>query len=275
MAVPVGPVPKAVPAVRVSPGTRTVRKIGFLGSHTATLKHAPWLDQSWELWGHGSAIGYYGRSLDRYFDLHGPERWSMNAKKKGSYLVWLGRNTVPIYMQERYTEIPASIRYPRERILMEYGSPRPYFTNHLAWMLALALSEGVTTIGLFGINYGHSTEYAKQRGCAEYWLGRASALGVHVVLPTECTLLRDPAPLYGYESHDDTGRLVEAYRVPVTDPRGMPKAPTERPAIPPPELADEIAADEAERPEWAKVFMLPTLAQVRVAAKGNGETHGQ
>lgn len=195
----------------------------------------------------------------------------MNAKKKGKYVSWLKSNVIPIYMQEKYKEIPASIRYPKERILMEYGGIRRYFANHLAWMIALAFSEGVTTIGLFGINYGARSEWELQRGCAEYWLGRAEERGVQLLLPDECTLLAQPKGLYGYESHDHTGTLVPEYRSSRPD---LPSPVLNMKAIPPPELAAEIAADEAQRPEWAKWMMQPNPEAVAAIAKGNGETHG-
>lgn len=161
---------------------------------------------------------------------------------------------------------------------MEYGQPRAYFTNHLAWMMALAFSEGVTTIGLFGINYGHETEYATQRGCAEYWLGRAAERGIHLVIPEACTLLAEPKSLYGYDSHDEKGTLKAEYQ-----PREipLPKLPTDMPAIPPEEIRQEMTEEELERPDWAKQWresfadLIPQAAQnaaITAASKGNG--HG-
>jgi hypothetical protein len=35
--------------------------------------------------------------------------------------------------------------------------------------------------------------------------------GGHVILPPGCTLLNDPAELYGYESHDKDGKLIQNY----------------------------------------------------------------
>lgn len=271
MSVPLGPPVRAASVLAASPGVRTNRKVGFLGSNSASLTFTPWLDQSWELWGHGSSVAWYRRPLDRYFDLHSPTRWGINGKKKGDYLKWLKGNTVPIFMQEKYPEVPASVRYPKERILMEYGQPRRYFTNHIAWMMALAFSEGVTTIGLFGINYGHHTEYETQRGCAEYWLGRAAERGINLIIPEECTLLSVPKSLYGYDSHDENGTLKEEYRPKSTY---VPVAPTNRPAIPPPELAEEIAAEEKQRPQWAKDWMAQMKAPGAFGVPGNGETHG-
>lgn len=162
-------------------------------------------------------------------------------------------------MQQRYPEVPASIAYPKRRILQEFGYPRPYFTNHAAWIIALALSEGVSVIGLWGINYGIRTEYQIQRASAEYWIGRAVERGVQVVLPEQCTLLREPAGLYGYESHDPvTGKRLPEYMEkawkseedihPVEEGKPVPKRPE-----PTPEIRAQIELEEADhlRPDWS------------------------
>jgi hypothetical protein len=74
------------------------------------------------------------------------------------------------------------------------------------------MTEGVTTIGLFGCNYGADTEHSTQRGSLEYWLGRFEQAGGTVVLPVKASsLLNFPPELYGYESHDDKGRLIGGY----------------------------------------------------------------
>lgn len=196
--------------------------------------------------------------MDRYFDLHPRACWSRGGKKTAAYPKWLANNTIPIFMQDHYTEIPASVKYPKGQILTEYADARGYFTNHAAWMIALALSEGVSAIGLFGINYGTESEYVRQRGSCEYWLGRAAGAGVRIVLPEQCTLLREPKLLYGYQSHDETtGALLEAYQAKVwKEPKIVPLKPGEtvKPAEPPEHIKAMIAAEEAEypRPDWAK-----------------------
>jgi hypothetical protein len=149
--------------VLARPTGRSVRKIGLLGSHSASLKTCPWQDPSWELWGHGSSRTWYRRELDRYFDLHPRACWTKNGKVSSKYTEWLKTTTVPVYMQEHHEDVPASIEYPKERILLEFGGIRRYFKNQTAWMIALAMSEGVTHLGLWGINYGHDTEYEIQR----------------------------------------------------------------------------------------------------------------
>lgn len=241
---------------------RTVRKIALFGSHSSSLVDAPWDDPSWEFWGHSSSRAWYKRPMDRYFDLHPKSCWSRGGKKGLAYPRWLAKNTVPIYLQKADPEVPASITYPKGRILTEfsYAHRRRYFSNHASWMIALALTEGVTHLALYGINYSSESEYARQRGSAEYWLGQLDGRGVNVILPEQCTLLGDPALLYGYESHDEvTGELKPEYKRKVW--KGTDRLTIIQPGdgvrVPPPEIQALIDKEEAEnpRPEWATMFM--------------------
>lgn len=255
MAVAIRHAPVIAPG-RVVSSARTTRKIAIFGTHQPSLADAPWLDESWERWGHASGRMWYSRPMDLYFDLHPRSCWTRGGKKGANYPKWLANQTTPIYMQERYAEVPASMEYPKRRILQEYGGARPYFTNHVAWMIALAFTENVTTIGLFGINYAIQSEYVMQRASCEYWIGRAQERGLTVILPEQCTLLREPALLYGYESHDEeTGQLKKEYRIKewAHGHDIEPGRPLSIRAEPTPEIAAEIRQEEIDypRPDWA------------------------
>lgn len=249
--------PPVVVAPRAAPGR--LRKVGLLGSHTNSLVFAPWDDPSWELWGHASARGLYKRSPDVYFDLHRRECWTRRQNMKAEYPRWLAANRVPIYMQAKHPEVPASLKYPLEQVCMELPERYRYFTNHVAYMIALALAQGVTHIGLFGVNYGHHSEYQTQRGSAEFWLGVAHGRGVQLVLPSTSTLLQEPKALYGYGSHDEQAKLVPEYQSPVVATEISADGPvilrrtSEVPLATPPAsvTADIIAAEEQEHPREA------------------------
>jgi len=150
-----------VPRQPVFAGPGRLRKIALLGSHELSLKDAPWGDPSWEFWGHASSRGLYLREPDRYFDRHRKECWTKSNNKGKTYLRWLERNRVPIYMLEKFGEVPASIRYPFEQV--SFGMARKYFTNHAAYMIALALMEGCTHLGFFGVKLRE--RHAEGRGC--------------------------------------------------------------------------------------------------------------
>lgn len=227
------------------------KKLGLLGA-TANLKHAPWFDPSWTLAAHPCCRPQCLREPDWYFDLHRPEMF--RVKKKGwikDYHGWLKTLQTPIFMQKNWSDVPMSVKYPLKRIQAEF---RSYFTNQCAYMIALAMTEGVTHIGLFGCQYSHATEHGVQRDSLTYWLGRFEQAGGTIVLPPEDnTLLCSPPLLYGYESHDEMGQLVPQYRASVTvskkakngdvDPR--PLTTLDRAKVP--------ALGNGEAPNW-KVF---------------------
>jgi hypothetical protein len=183
-------------------GVGRLRKIALIGS-APTVDLAPWWDPTWEIWAHATCYRYCKR-VDRYFDLH-PWAW-ISGKPVPGYLAWLKAERTPIYMQRTFHDVPASVRYPRERVMAEY--PR-YFTSHAAWMIALALSEGVTHLGFFGIHYALDEEHKKQRAGCEFWMGVAVGKGVQIVNPEGSPLLREPGWLYGYESHDGKRHVRE------------------------------------------------------------------
>lgn len=190
-------------APRVGPGQ--LRKVAFLGGGK-TLKYAPWHDETWELWAHASCRHLCQRDPDLLWDMHPRALWDDPKKKVWDplYGKWLRTNRIPIMMQERYADVPSSMRYPFETMITEF--PRGYMPNHVAYMSALALMEGVTHVALFGCDYNTNSEYGPQRGGAEYWLGILEGRGVQVLLPPLCDLLSKPALLYGYESHPNGKR---------------------------------------------------------------------
>lgn len=214
----------AVPAARAVPRAPIgqQRKIAILGG-ASTIRFAPFNDLSWELWSHASCRDRCRREPDVFFDLHPPELWRDPVKKKWDpgYLKWLTRNHVPIYMQDRYEDVPASIRYPFEQMITEF--PRGYMTNSAVYMVALALMQGATHLGIFGCHYQAKSEYAAQRGSMEYWLGVAEGRGVHVLIPPTCDLLNRPSLLYGYQSHPN-GKRDPSYTADVIVPVGAKEA---------------------------------------------------
>jgi hypothetical protein len=192
--------------------------------------------------------------VDRVFDLHPPHCFQEKQKcGRLDYYGWLKSLTVPVYMQAKYPEIPASVRYPIERIRAEW--PLVAFGSQTAYMIALALSEGVTHLGLYGIHYSAEPEREEQRTNAELWVGIAYGRGVHVVIPDGCPIARTPKDLYGYESHTPEKyakrrAAFDAWRAEMTrtdiaglktakpgfDPRRLKPVPTDERLQPPPEI---------------------------------------
>lgn len=92
-------------------------------------------------------------------------------------------------------EVPNAVRYPIESVLRTFG--RRYFTCTFAYQLALALWCGFETVGVWGCGLynGTARERLVEKGCLDYWIGRAEGLGVRVV---EDSMLAHQPHLYGY-----------------------------------------------------------------------------
>jgi hypothetical protein len=199
MMIPGAPRKVAGRPARVGPGQQ--RKVGLTGSGPASIGFAPWLDPSWEFWVHGSSIlSIPHLRAERVFDLHPPNVFKVERKNGFvNYYDFIKRLPTPIYMLDRYEEIPQSIRYPLELVRQQWpGVPLGSTTSY---MIALALLEGVTHLGLWGLDYQSSTEYDEQRANAEMWVGIAMGSGVQVVISAASPLCHEPKLLYGYESH--------------------------------------------------------------------------
>lgn len=197
------PRPLSGPVSYEPPGLGRLRKIALIGT-AGTWAYAPFHDPSWEIWAHSSAIPLCPR-VDRIFDLHPKTVWQKKKSWHKHYQRFLRECPVPIYMHQHYKEIPQSIRFPREQILSEF---RRYFSSQAAWMMALALTEGVTHLGFFGIHYAFSAERTSQRHGCEYWMGFCEGRGVQLVIPPGCPLLHEPKLLYGYENYDASGKQI-------------------------------------------------------------------
>lgn len=182
-------------------GPHHPRKVGLIGGAPNSLACAPWQDPSWEFWAHASVVLATPKGrCDRLFDLH-PKRCFMEEQKHGfaNYYQFLKRCRTPIYMQEQYEAIPAAVKYPLTLVMQQWpGTP---FGSITAYMIALALLEGVTHLGLFGIEYAHASEYEEQRANAEHWVGIAKGSGVAVVIPAVSPFCHEPTLRYGYETH--------------------------------------------------------------------------
>lgn len=184
----------------VGPGH--ARKVAILGSNLSSLQFAPYDDPSWEIWAHASIVNRIPKGTATLFiDLHPPHCFK-EVRKNGfkDYYGWLQKQTTPIFMQDAYAEIPAAVRFPRERIKNEW--PGVPIGSQTAWMIALALIQGVTHIGLYGTHYAHDSEYRMQRANTERWVGIAEGRGVILICPKENPLCHEPAEDYAYESHD-------------------------------------------------------------------------
>jgi hypothetical protein len=204
-----------------------MRKVAILG-FAVTKESAPFADKSVDFFLLNELYNFSapkfaaaGRDWDRWFELHDMQTITDSNEDK-AHLKWLRAQPAgrPIYMQEAHADMPASVRYPIERMCQVFGR---YFTSSIGYMLALAIAEGRDDalkvvdedaaygwIGLYGIDLAADSEYADQRPNTEYLIGLARGLGIEVVIAEGAALLKADR-LYGYEPGIGDGPVGEAY----------------------------------------------------------------
>ena len=192
---------QAAKAVGDAPALTPGRKIAVLG-FTDSWQKAPFGDPSWEIWGLNELYMLVPR-FSRWFELHTRDVYEADKKRTSDHIYAMRAMTIPVYMLQVWPDIPMSVRYPLEAIAQAFPNPggagaRPYLTNSISYMLALAILEGCTELGVYGVDMAHDTEYGIQKPSCEYFIGIAQGRGIKVTLPPDCELLKADF-LYGYE----------------------------------------------------------------------------
>ncbi len=190
---------------------KAVKKVAIVG-FAGTKDMAPYNDPECEIWSVNNLYKFIPRT-DRIFQLHLLE--SLKKDHHGipaeEHMEFLRSTQIPVYMQDHYEEIPASVRFPVEKLIEEFGILRAddmrtkdaYFTNSISFMIALAIYEGFTDIGIYGVDMAVAIEYHEQRPSCEYYIGIAKGRGINIHMPAECDLLKSRF-VYGYEEEKKT-----------------------------------------------------------------------
>jgi hypothetical protein len=172
-------------------------KLAILGT-AETMLATPWEDEEFEIWAVAQCETYPAfKRADILFELHTKDYWS-----DPNVIVRLNRWKGPMVMQDHYEEVPNSIRLPLE-VVKNY---RRYHRTSITYMLTLAYHSYLLTkkpahVALFGVHMADiREEYAEQRPCCEYWLGRMEGAGMDIFLAGGA-LLQAPF-MYGYEKYN-------------------------------------------------------------------------
>jgi|ERR1041384_133427 hypothetical protein len=191
-------------------GRTKVAIVGF----TAHQCFAPWGNDEWEIWGLNDlyeVMPQYNAQLlqgeewerVRWFQVHRNDHGSIpEGARDPKHGEWLKNAKCPVYMFEPLADVPRAVRYPIEDVLAQF--PRAYFNNTISWMIALALRDGFTTIGIWGVDmaldgvHGQS-EYAHQRPSVEYFVGWADGHGIEFYIPVESEICKTGF-LYGRDN---------------------------------------------------------------------------
>lgn len=173
-------------------------KIALIGSAPSSVRLAPYDDPEWQIWACSpGSVQHLKRTPDAFFELH---RWEPEKSWFCiNYRTWLANAKCPIYMIDPVPQVPASISYPKDEMVQKFGPW--FFTSSLSWMFALAIHQGATEIGLWGVDMSAQEEWEFQRSGCHYFIALARGLGIKVTIPHESDLLRPP-PFYGFREVD-------------------------------------------------------------------------
>ena len=199
---------------------KTGRRICIIGT-APTWKHVPWDDPTLEMWALNDMWVLNLPRADRWFDLHPLDKLHFRdpAKKKvfagdippgyfvrpAGHLEWLRKQTIPVYVQDAAAlGSPSAVTFPRAQIEAKLG---PHFASSPAWMIGLALVEGVSEIHIYGIHLATEWEYLKQKPNMLFLMGLAAGMGVKIVLPKGCPLLAE-SHQYAFEDDPDLPKVA-------------------------------------------------------------------
>lgn len=138
-------------------------KIAIVGEAETTCHQAPFDDPEWKIWTLNDAH-VHGWRWDEWFQIDRLTNDGFGENPKVSiedHVGWLSEQTKPVYLMYPDARIPNALPYPRDAMLRKY--PSAFLSSSPAWMLALAIERQPLTIGVWGCDCAHGTEYDNQR----------------------------------------------------------------------------------------------------------------
>lgn len=172
---------------------RPVKKIAIIG-FTNSKDDAPWGDPEWEIWICNDLHKIVSDKWHRLYDLHSLKEIRSNKEHDA----FMRTTDKQVFVFDPQPEWPTATAFPKADINGLFGK---YFTNSISWMIAHAMLEGATDIGVWGVDLATGTEYAAQRPSCEYFLGFAAGRGINIYVPPASDLLKIA---YQYGAEDDS-----------------------------------------------------------------------
>lgn len=159
------------------------RKIAILGSAQTTLGEAPMEDDSWEIWCSAPPLLDVVPRLDRWVEVHCPKMLKERLPEHYGNLSSL---------DDRLWTIHECDEWSNAHIINKPGIENqfdPYWlTSSIAWMMAMALIDGVDEIGLYGVEMAMGSEYEHQRPGVKHLIHLARDSGIDVHIPPRSEL---------------------------------------------------------------------------------------
>lgn len=155
-------------------------KVAILGSATG-WREAPFADPDYEIWALNDQYlaleDWQLARVTRWFELHGDTPIT-RSRRPPDHWQRIDALNIPTYT---FHDVPvlATRVFPLKQAV---DAGRDYFACTCAYQIALALSEGATAIGMYGICFHGTREALVERPCVEWWLGLAEGRGVDVTI---------------------------------------------------------------------------------------------
>lgn len=187
--------------------------IAVLGSNPVTVQEAPFDHPDWLIYGcsphnlefaaqdgRNPGLRYLmgGRRpdgalyrVDEWFEVHKP---LADATRPYGYLRELEKLPL-VWMRDKegLARIKGARPYPEKELKQRFGPF--FFTSSIAFILAKAIADcerlGVRRIGIWGVIQASENEYTYQRPGIQYFIQRATELGIQVLAP-EASQLFEP-----------------------------------------------------------------------------------
>jgi hypothetical protein len=163
-----------------------MKKIALVGGSPSSENLAPFADESWQIWVHGNQFDrHVNHRVNRIFEIHDDL-----SQHPPEYPAWLANKQIPMIVGRYFPLTAPHISvFPFTKANELMGQ---HLTSTPAYMMALAILEGATDIGIYGVDMAvDSHEYFHQRPTMYAWIGYAKALGINVTIPKESGLFVD------------------------------------------------------------------------------------
>lgn len=172
-------------------------KVAIVGLAPSTHDDAHWDDPTWEKWGLPWDDKYWTR-MSRHFEMHDKRLLaSEHSKRVPDYFDRLS-DCIFLYTQDNY---------PFEDVAKSIG--QAYWNSSIAYAMALAIHEGATEIGIYGVDMDGTDEYDYQRPNMEYLVGVARGKGIKVYIPEQSAICKFQPQ--GIKFYDHNPTYVERY----------------------------------------------------------------
>jgi len=134
--------------------------IAIVGSHPKRRDEFDFTRDDCDIWVFNEAVKTETNSgfapaekVSAVFQLHKPVIWkNPNNRNDRNHFQWLQSTNIPVFMLEKYEEVPASVPYPLDEIREKITDKM--LTSSIAEAMALAAFLGYKRVEIYGVAFG-------------------------------------------------------------------------------------------------------------------------